>query len=395
MGFKKTSAATVASSTDAGSTAAVVERNEPIGIALGRFESELAMSMDEDVDVTFGMLPPELQASITRLLTKFNISSQGDDALIFKFKAEKQLLQGGIVLAHADGVVIRFGDYEILVPAETDITIPPYSFSFDTDLGGKFILDRGGVTMEVRCFFDASYNAAIKTAEFSAKMMAAMKASDLCDYLARGERLHKWANEPENAKYTIHEISPVMDRDQPEKVAYAVLLAESETGEPIRLYAPGDYADYAGIDFSEGVEAVKTGYVFEIAGKSLKITSGGKYAKLAELTIDVEYKVVGFELEMNQFKNLQAKLTLEDGTIVNGNTPINRHLQGTPTDAISVDKPAILVVKNVTTSVDKSGKEKNFVTARLELFGAQENPMLANLKKRMAATKATPIANPL
>jgi hypothetical protein len=390
MAFKKTSAATTATTSTA---AAVAERNEPIGIALGQFESVLSMQFDEDMDITYGMLPVDLQQSVTKLLTKFNVASKGDDATVFKFNAERQQLQSGIVLAHGEGIVIKLGSYEFMVDAATDITAAPYSFNFSSDHGGTFVLDRGGVTLEVRVFFDSAYSAAIKTSDFGARMMAATTAGDLSEYLARGERLHKWADEPETTSYTVHSVSPVMDREDDQKVAYAILLAEDANGQPIRLYAPGQYSDYSGIELP--AVANKTGYAFTIAGKELTISSGGKYGKLHELEIGKEYKVLSFEGGVNKFNNWQSTLTLAEGLKINGNSPINKLLQGTPEEAISSDKPATLIVDDVRTEKGKDGKVKNFVRARLLLHGAEENPMLANLRARMAATKATPIDNPL
>jgi hypothetical protein len=209
----------------------------------------------------------------------------------------------------------------------------------------------------------------------------------LSEYLARGEKLLKWADAPESCTFTIHDITPVMDRDEPEKVAYAVLLAENEAGEPIRLYAPGDYSDYAGLEYP--VQAVKTDRQFVIDGRELTISSGGKYIKLHELEVGVEYEVVSFEGGINKFNNWQSTLQLKDGSKVNGNKAINARLQGVSDDAISASQPAILIVDKVEESVGKKdGKTRHFVTARLKLAQDAENPALAALMAKVAARTA-------
>ena len=386
MPFKKKTATTETAVT------ATADRNEPITVAFESYEAECANNLEDDLDITYDLLPEPIQAGIDKLLSMFNVESKGDSAIIFKYRAEKQQLLGALALAYADGMVVKLGDYSFIIPSDADITEKLYSFNFTTDHGGTLILDRGGVSLVSRCFFRSEIDT--KSTNFSARMMGATTAGDISEFLSRGEDLRKWGDEPEKASYTIHDISAVPDREDETKIAYAILLAEDASGNPIRLYAPGDYSDYAGIEFAATAE--KDGYVFKIADKELKISAGGSYCKLHELEVGAEHTVVSFDGGINKFNNWQATLQLEDGRKVNGNKAINSLLQGKPDDCISADKPATLVVDSVQTKTGRDGKERNYVTARILLASAGENELLNKLKARMAQQKqAVAVGNPL
>ena len=384
MGFKTKTSATSANT--AATATSTVGANTPITLLLENFKSQISMMIVEDFNFTLedlGEFAPELQAAIKALLKKFNVA-EVPDATVIKYKAAKQEIYTAIALSRADGVVICLGDYDFVIPADTDITDKPYGFNGSKDNGWQIVLDRGGINLQARCFIDQAY---VKDTMFEARMMQISTAGQLSEYLARGEKLLKWSEAPENCSFTIHDITAVMDREDTEKVAYAVLLAEDEEGEAIRLYAPGEYSDYAGIEFP--VAATKTGYQFVIEGRELKISSGGSYVKLVELEPSVEYKVVSFDGAAGKF-GWQATLQLEDGRKVNGNKAINSFLQGKPDDAITAEQPATLFVDKVeTVESKKDGKTKHFVNARLQLAQDAENPALAALMAKVAARNAS------
>ena len=400
MVFKKKTATTETTAT------ATADRNEPVEIAFETFSSVLSNTLEVSGPITRDFLSPDIPGGealakhVDSIVKKMGVEDKGPEAEIFYYSAKKQRLYGPKVQANADGLVVTMGDYRFIIDADTDITEKPYSFEFSTDSGGQLILDRGKTHLKARCFFDRKFDT--KTSSFSARMISAVKASDISEFLTRGEQRFKWSERPEEESYMVHDIIPVRDRDDSDLIAYAELLVEVYgSDEVIRVYAPGDYTDYSGLEFP--VQASRTGSVFKIGDKELTISSGGRWKKLEELTEGEDYKIIGFEGENVTWEGRSwwaATLIMSDGTKLNGNPNINKRLQGVPADAITSDKPATLSIRSISSYTKRNGKPGFKVITGLSMFGESENLTILHLKQKMEARMAqqkqvVAVGNPL
>jgi hypothetical protein len=392
----KTGASNQASATATNANSAV-GANTPITILLEDFEIALSSSLKEDATYTIADLEdlvPELAASIKSLLAKFNVPVV-DDAVALTYKHKSQELYRAICFAYENGLVAKFGDYQFIVPEETDITAKPYAFSGNKDHGWTLTLDKGGVNLPARCFISKSF--VTKDTRFEAMMDMIQTAGALSDYLDRGEPIISWADMPKNTTVTVHSITPILDKETKEPKG-GKLLAENSEGAVIQLWAPGEYADYAGIEFP--VQATRDDTEFTINGRVLTVRiGGGKYVKLYELGIG-EHKIVGFTSDVGQY-GWQSTLVLADGRKVNGNKTIDRKLKSlkNPDDAITEDKIATLSISEIKPYTNKEGQQRHEVIATLMLAGDEDNELLKKLKARAAAAskKKAPamVGNPL
>ena len=393
--FKPSKFKTGASNQASATATSTVGANTPITVQIEDFEIALSSSLTEDADYTIADLEdlvPDIANSLKSLFAKFNVPVVAD-AVALQYKHDRQEIYRAICFAHGDGLVVKLGDYQILIAEDVDITSKPYSFSGHN--GGVLTIDKGGVNLPARCFVSRQY---VKDTRFEAQMDILVTASELSEYLDRGEPIISWSDMPKQTTVTVYSITPILDKDTQE-VKGAKLLAENAEGEPIQLWAPGMYEDYAGLDFSEGIPATRDDSEFTIAERVLTIRTGGRYIKLHELGVG-EHKVIGFESSIGQY-GWQSTLTLADGRKVNGNKNVDRKLQSlkNPEGAISESTPAVLAISNIEEYTNKEGKQRHKITAQIMLAQDDANPLLTKLKARAAAAskKKAPamVGNPL
>ncbi|MEO0373399.1 MAG: hypothetical protein AAF329_02000 [Cyanobacteria bacterium P01_A01_bin.17] len=392
MAFKKKSASTVTATATAEKPATSQKFN--LKAALDVLANQLSSVATETIEIAdsdlLGM--PEFgQPGINALKECAKLIGFKDydpaKSSTFKFVVTKEgskFLAGPQLMAYGDSCGIVWGEQVIALAEDTSF----YSDTYQLMPGSKdnkvttLLVDPAGYCLPLECRIDSVYRQ--DDLFFSTKLITARSAEILSQYLRRGEPVIAW-KDIEDGPIGFYAISPVTDDEG--NVRFAFILAEYKE-QPIQVFAPGEYEEWAGVSFSEPIEAVKEDRTVKAAGREFELK--GTFTKLRELPEGGVYKVLSYKATQHVWEGKTIhdfQVSAEDAegnpiTIVSVNAFIKDKLGRNP--EISEEKPATLHIDHV--SETKRGVR---VSCRLVTTADESNPFLKKIQAQQAAAKAT------
>lgn len=345
--------------------------------------------LDESQDIPDALLPDKVKEALKSVAQLIGFSEYDVDTistLYWSVNKDSKKLYPPSLKAYGDGVAIVWGKKLIPVKPEELKDISKFSMSFN-DNGPSLHVDISGYCMPIRVALSndcRGENYKLKKAQ----LMAAWATGNFSGCLDRGEDRLKWSDVADGVTVEIHEAQAVMDREVPTQISYFDVLA-IYNDQPYKMYAPGSVADWQNKEITEPIIFTKKGSIaVDSDGKEYSLGNG--VPKLATLQIGIEYKVVGYKVTLETFKdNKQAYQAVidvvspDDGLIlkVKGNTTILNKVQTNP--VITQEEPATLVIH----SIRKTDKG-NIVMCSFNTKAEENDPYIQALKKREAELKA-------